>query len=102
MPFAQSGRSPSAAGRATAGTHPPPKYRSARVFPDVKFNHPLLIARCPGSDRLFVGKQEGMLYSIANKPDAKKEVFLDLRKDYKALVPNPSAKGIGELYGLVF
>jgi putative heme-binding domain-containing protein len=86
----------------TGSPEPPPKYKSARVFPNARFNHPLLIAHSPGSDRLFIGEQEGMLYSLANKPDAKPEVFLDLRKEYKALVPNPKARGISEMYGLVF
>jgi glucose/arabinose dehydrogenase len=95
-------RKPWTTSKVTGNPDPPPKYKSARVFPNAKFNHPLLIARCPGAERLFVGEQEGMLYSLANKPDAKPEVFLDLRKEYKALVPNPSAKGISEMYGLVF
>ncbi len=86
----------------TGSPEPPPKFKSVRVFPEVKFNHPLLIARCPGTDRLFVGEQEGMLYSFANKPDAKKELFFDLRKEVKTIDKLPGAKGIGELYGLVF
>ncbi len=95
-------RKPWTTSKVVGSPEPPPKYKSARAFPNAKFNHPLLIARCPGSDRLFVGEQEGVLYSLANKPDAKQEVFLDLRKDYKSLTQNPAAKGIGELYGLVF
>jgi putative heme-binding domain-containing protein len=95
-------RKPWTTSKVTGAPEPPPKYKSARVFPNAKFNHPLLIAHCPGSDRFFIGEQEGRLFSLANKPEAKPEVFLDLRKDYKLLVPNPSARGISELYGLVF
>ncbi|QJX00311.1 PQQ-dependent sugar dehydrogenase [Frigoriglobus tundricola] len=95
-------RQPWTTSKVVGSPEPPPKYKSARVFPNAKFNHPLLIARCPGTERLFVGEQEGLLYSLANKPDAKPDVFLDLRKEYPALVPNAAAKGIGELYGLVF
>ena len=95
-------RQPWTTSKVTGSPEPPPKYKSARVFPNAKFNHPLLIARVPGSDRLFVGEQEGKLFSLANKPDAKPEVFLDLRKEYKSLVPNLNAKGISEMYGLVF
>ncbi len=95
-------RKPWTTSKITGSPEPPPRYRSARVFPDAKFDHPLLIVSCPGSERIFIGEQEGRLYSLANKPDAKPEMFLDLRKDYKSLVPNPKAKGIGELYGLVF
>src|SRR4051794_22409391 len=64
-------RKPWTTSKVVGSPDPPPKYKSARAFPDAKFNHPLLIARCPGSDRLFVGEQEGMLYSLADKPDAK-------------------------------
>jgi putative heme-binding domain-containing protein len=81
---------------------PPPPFKAVRVFPNVKINHPLLIARCPGSDRLFVGEQEGVLYSIANKPDAKAEVFFDLRKEIKTAAKTPGAGGIEAVYGLVF
>lgn len=81
---------------------PPPKYKAVRAFTEAKFDHPLLIVKCPGSDRLFIGEQAGVLYSLAPKSDAKPEVFLDLKKEYKQLVANPNAKGIGELYGLVF
>src|SRR5262249_50170151 len=81
---------------------PPPPFKAVRVFPNVTIHHPLLIARCPGSDRLFVGEQEGVLYSIANKPDAKAEVFLDLRKELKTLGKTPGAGGIEAVYGLVF
>ncbi len=43
-----------------------------------------------------------MLYSVADKPDAKKELFFDLPKELKTLDKLPGAKGFGELYGLVF
>jgi putative heme-binding domain-containing protein len=95
-------RKPWTTSRITGSPDPPPPFKSVRVFPAVKFNHPLLIARCPGTDRLFVGEQEGVIYSIANKPDATKELFCDLRRDYKLLTPNPAAAELGELYGLVF
>jgi putative heme-binding domain-containing protein len=95
-------RKPWTTSKVVGDPEPPPKYKAARAFPNAKFNHPLLVARCPGSDRLFVGEQDGKLYSLAGTPDAKPDVFLDLKKSYKALVPNPSAQGIGELYGLAF
>lgn len=94
-------RKPWTTSKVVGAPEPPPKYKSVRAFTEAKFDHPLLIVRCPGSDRLFVGEQAGVLYSLA-KSDAKPDVFLDLRKEYKALVQNPNAKGISELYGLVF
>src|SRR6476661_4494080 len=65
-------RKPWTSSTVTGSPEPPPKFKSARVFPGVKFNHPLLIARCPGSPRLFIGEQEGVLYSIANGPGSGK------------------------------
>jgi putative heme-binding domain-containing protein len=101
-PKAKSKRKPWTTSKVVGSPDPPPKYKSVRAFTEAKFDHPLLIARCPGSDRLFVGEQGGVLYSLANKPDAKPEVFFDFRKDYKQLIPHSNARGIGELYGLVF
>jgi putative heme-binding domain-containing protein len=101
-PKEQPKRKPWTTSKITGSPEPPPPFKSVRVFPEVKFNHPLLIARCPGTDRLFVGEQEGTIYSVKPGAGATKDVFLDLKKDYKSLVPNPGAKGIGELYGLVF
>ncbi len=54
---------------------PPTPFKVVRAFPNVKFEHPLLMARPPGSDRLFVGEQAGILYSFVNRPDAKPPVF---------------------------
>jgi putative heme-binding domain-containing protein len=81
---------------------PPPAYRTVRVFPNVRLNRPLLLVRAPGTDRLFAGEQDGRIYSIANRPDAKAELFLDLVKDYKRLKPHPGATRIEAIYGLVF
>jgi len=102
QPKTESKRMPWTISRITGSPDPPPKFRSVRVFPEVKFHHPDLIAACPGTDRLFVGEQEGYLYSIANRPDAKKELFLDLRKEIRTIDKLPGAKEIGEVYGLVF
>jgi putative heme-binding domain-containing protein len=101
-PKTESKRKPWTTSRITGSPEAPPKFKSIRVFPEVKFNHPLLIVPCPGSDRLFVGEQEGYLYSVANRLDAKKELVLDLRKEIVTIDKLPGAKEIGELYGLVF
>ncbi len=90
-------------GKVTGSPEPPPPYTPARVFPGAKFDHPLLIARKPGSPRLFVGEQSGKLFSIdPTKPDAKPAPFADLKADFAKLTPMKDAKGFGELYGLVF
>jgi putative heme-binding domain-containing protein len=95
-------RKPWTTSKVVGSPDPPPPFKAVRVFPNVKFNHPLLIARCPGSDRLFIGEQEGFIYSLVNKPDAQKELCFDLRKEVKTIDKLPGAGGIGELYGLVF
>lgn len=90
-------------GRVTGSPEPPPPYTPARVFPGAKFDHPLLIARMPGSARLFLGEQAGKLFSVdPAKPDAKPALFADLKADYAKLKPMKDSKGFGELYGLVF
>src|SRR5262245_17376430 len=63
-------RQPWTTSKVLGSPEPPPKYKSVRVFPNATFKHPLLIARCPGSERLFIGEQDCILYSLANKPDA--------------------------------
>ncbi len=88
--------------RIIGSPEPPPKFKTTRVFPEVKFHHPLVLARCPGTERLFCGEQEGVIYSVFPAPDAKKALFFDLRKELKTLDKLPGAKGVGELYGLVF
>ena len=65
---AELGRTPWTTSRVVGSPDPPPPFKVVRAFPNLKFEHPLLIARCPGSDRLFVGEQAGVLYSFADKP----------------------------------
>ena len=94
-------KTPLTTSKVTGSPEPPPKFKSVRAFANAKFDHPALIARAPGSTRLFVGEQTGTLYSLSS-PDAKPDVFIDLRKEFAKLKPRDDAKGIGELYGLAF
>src|ERR1700723_921476 len=50
-------RTPWTTSRVVGSPDPPPPFKVVRAFPNLKFEHPLLLARCPGSDRLFVGEQ---------------------------------------------
>jgi putative heme-binding domain-containing protein len=72
------------------------------VFPNLKFDHPLLIVRGPGSNRLFVGEQAGVLYSFTDNPDAKADLFFDLRKELKTIHLLPGAQEVEAVYGLAF
>src|SRR5262245_23749753 len=61
-------RTPWTTSRVVGSPEPPPPFKVVRAFPKLKFEHPLLLARCPGSDRFFLGEQAGVLYSFADKP----------------------------------
>src|SRR5579883_2694213 len=80
----------------------PPKYKATVAFPGLKFKHPLLIVRIPGSDRLVVGEQDGGLFSFETRPDARSELFFDLRKELKTVSRHPGAKEVEAVYGLAF
>jgi putative heme-binding domain-containing protein len=95
-------RRPWTGSRVVGSPEPPPPYKVERVYPNLKFDHPLLLARAPGLDRIFVGEQAGVLSSFPDRPDAKAELFLDLRKELKTLKLSPGAKDVETVYGLVF
>jgi putative heme-binding domain-containing protein len=98
----QAGRVPWTTSRVVGSPEPPPPFKVVRAFPNLKFDHPLLIARPPGGNRLFVGEQAGVLYSFPDKPDAKADLFFDLRKELKTVHLHPDAKGVEAVYGLTF
>ncbi|AWM36506.1 Soluble aldose sugar dehydrogenase YliI precursor [Gemmata obscuriglobus] len=95
-------RKPWTASKVTGSPEPPPKFRAVRAFPQVQVRHPVFFVPCPGTDRVFVGEQEGVMYSFANTPDAKRELAFDFGKELKTVEKLPGAKGVGELYGLAF
>src|SRR5215467_4276055 len=59
----RSGRTPWTASRVVGTPDPPPPFKVVRAFPNLKFDHPLLIVRYPGGSRLIVGEQSGLLFS---------------------------------------
>src|SRR4051812_20069339 len=93
-PTAKSPRAPWTTSRVVGSPDPPPPFKVVRAFPKLKFEHPLLLARCPGSDRLIVGDQAGVLYSFANRPDATADVFCDLRKEIRTIDLHPGAMAL--------
>ncbi|HEY7155108.1 MAG TPA: PQQ-dependent sugar dehydrogenase, partial [Gemmataceae bacterium] len=99
---AKSARIPWTTSRVVGSPDPPPPFKVVRAFPNLKFEHPLLLARCPGSDRLFIGEQAGVLYSFPDKPDAKADVFFDLRKELQTIHLLAEAKEVEAIYGLTF
>jgi putative heme-binding domain-containing protein len=99
---AKSARAPWTTSRVVGSPDPPPPFKVVRAFPNLKFNHPLLIVRCPGSSRFIVGEQDGVLYSFPDRPDAKADLFFDLRKEIKTIHLLPEAKSVEAVYGLAF
>lgn len=99
---AKAARPPWTTSRVKGSPEPPPPFKVVQAFPNLKFEHPLLMARPPGSDRLFIGEQQGVLYSFVNRPDAKAELFFDLRKELKTMHRLPGAKQVEAVYGLAF
>lgn len=99
---AKPARKPWTTSRVIGSPDPPPPFKVVRAFPNLKFEHPVLLARCPGSNRLFLGEQAGVLYSFVNKPDAKADLFCDLRKELKTIRLLPDAKEVEAVYGLTF
>ncbi|MGE3806197.1 MAG: sorbosone dehydrogenase family protein, partial [Gemmataceae bacterium] len=96
---AKPARKPWTTSQVVGSPEPPPPYKVLRVFPKMKFHHPLLLVPGPDLKRLFVAEQAGVLYSFPDVPDAKAEVFIDLRKELKTLLPDTTVEA---LYGLAF
>src|SRR5262245_20152501 len=99
---AKSLRKPWTTSRVVGSPDPPPPLKVIRAFPNLKFTKPVLMARCPGSNRLFVGEHAGVLYSFANSPDARAELFCDLREEIKTIHLLPGARAVDAVYGLAF
>src|SRR5438309_9439401 len=93
-------RKPWTTSRVVGSPDPPPPFKVVRAFPHLKFHHPLLLARAPGDSRLYVGEQVGVLYSFADRPDARADLFFDLRKELKTIPLLPGAKPVEAVYGL--
>jgi putative heme-binding domain-containing protein len=90
------------ASRVVGSPDPPPPFKVVRAFPNLKFDHPLLIARYPGGSRLIVGEQSGILYSFADDPHARADLFLDLPRQIQTVRRLAGAKEVEAVYGLVF
>src|SRR5262245_20716180 len=61
-------RVPWTTSKVTGSPEPPPPSKVVRAFTNLKFKQPLLMARPPKGNRLFVGEFAGVLYSLPDKP----------------------------------
>lgn len=95
-------RPPWTTSRVVGSPDPPPPFDVVRVFPNLKFENPLLIARVPGSNRFIVGEQSGVLSSFADDQDAQAELFFDLPRELESIDLLEGAEGVEAVYGLAF
>ncbi len=94
LPFAIDARTPWTTSKFRGTPDAPPPYSVEPAFPGLRFEHAVLLVPAPGSDRLFVGEQGGMILAFANDPSVTKtDLVIDLRK-HRADFSN--------LYGLAF
>lgn len=98
----KSTRSPWRSSKLTGSPDPPPPFKLVRAFPRLKFDHPGLMSRIPGSDRLVIGELAGTLSTFVPGPNAKAEPFLDFRAEIKTVQQHPGAKELESVYGLAF
>src|SRR5207248_4651544 len=70
------------------------------VFPRLKFQGPVCIAQEPDTNRLFVGENNGKIYSFPiDDPDAEKpELFLDIKRQLYAFSFHPQYKENGQVF----
>ena len=95
-------RKPWTTGKITGSPEAPPPYKSADAFPNAKFDHPLLMARMPGSGRMVVGEQGGKIFAVPKAKDGKPELLADLPKELKDLKSLKDSDGFEALYGFAF
>lgn len=83
---------------------PPPPFKPVRIYPEVGFDKTTVISSAPGTERFFVGEQDGKIWSLpADRASNKRDLFLDVA-DLVAYLNK--ARGMklskGPLYGLTF
>lgn len=92
--------------RVVGSPEPPPPYVARRAFPEARFHEPVLFVRAPGRaperDRFFVGQRGGQLFSLADRPDARPELAIDLTKELADLQATPPRVRFDALYALAF
>ena len=94
-------RKPWTTSRIVGSPEPTPKFNAVRAFPKLKFNHPVLIVRQPGSNRLVVAEQHGKVISFENEPGANSELLHDFAKESK-LKLTKDANQFDAVYGFAF
>jgi putative heme-binding domain-containing protein len=96
-------RAPWTTSRVVGSPDPPHPYRVERAFPKLTFRNPLLMARPPVGNRLFVGEHFGKIFSFPDDPKcAKADPFIDLARDLHSWDAKRDKARFDALYGLAF
>src|SRR4051794_9661530 len=79
---AEAKRLPWESANVTGSPEAPPPFELKRIFPKLKFSHPVDIAFAPGIDRIFVADQSARVVSFRrNDPDiVKPDLFVNLHE----------------------
>lgn len=103
VPAKLAARKPWTTSRVHGSPEPPPPFKTENAFPKLSFKEPTVLTGAPGVDRLFVVEKGGRIWSFPNDSQCESaDLMIDLRADYDKLIPNPKARGLGDLYGLAF
>src|SRR5688500_13640478 len=65
-------RKPWTTSRVVGSPDPPPPYRAADAFPNLRFEKPVHVTHAPGGDRLFVCQEQGKIFSFPNRREVAK------------------------------
>lgn len=96
-------RQPWVGSRVVGTPEPPPPYRAANAFSNLKFDHPVHLTFMPGADRLVVCEERGKIFSFPNRPDARDPVvFFDAAADVKNFELTPGAAAFDRNYAVAF
>jgi uncharacterized repeat protein (TIGR03806 family) len=102
-PFGIQQRIPWTTSRIVGSPEPPPPYKAVRAFPGLTFDHPLLMTKVPGTNRLLVAQEGGKIFTFVNdQACAKPDLFIDMDAEYAPLCKVKDNKAIEWVYGLAF
>lgn len=77
---------------------PPDPYRTENAFPNVRFDEPLEISAIPGTNRFVVAERRGKIYTFEDRPDAVKELLIDIQRDVYGVAAHPTFVDNGQLF----
>ncbi len=98
-PFGIDRRVPWTTSKIQGTPDPPPPYRVAVAFKNLKFNEPLDMTSAPGTDRLFVVERFGKIFSFESDPQtADADLLIDVGKVAYGLAFHPQFAKNGYFY----